>query len=122
LANINWDISSGPVVIAHAGCYGLTEAEMTSAIPILNRLMDKIPNLLADTSALSLSALQLLLAKVDRNRLIFGSDALYFKVWKAWVLFLQALRLVSPNPDEDLIRIASINPAQCLDSSDHSSM
>jgi len=122
LANINWDISSGPVVIAHAGCYGLTEAEMTSAIPILNRLMDKVPLLMADTSALSLSALQLLLAKVDRNRLIFGSDALYFKVWKAWVLFLQALRLVSPNPDEDLIRIASINPAQCLDSSDHSSM
>jgi len=122
LANINWNISSSPVIIAHAGCYGLTEAEMSSAIPILNCLMDKIPHLLADTSALNLPALQLLFDKVDRNRLIFGSDALYFKIWKSWVVFLQALRLVSPYPDDDLIRIASINPAHCLAYSGHSSL
>jgi predicted TIM-barrel fold metal-dependent hydrolase len=114
LANINWNISSCPVIIAHAGCYGLTEGEMTTAITILNKLMEKNPYLLADTSALSLPILQLLLGKVDRNRLIFGSDALYFTVWKAWVRFLQAVRIVSPCPDDDLIRIASLNPAQCL--------
>ncbi len=122
LANINWNITSCPVIIAHAGCYGLTEAEMSSTIPILNGLLDKIPHLFADTSALNLPTLKLLIAKVDRNRLIFGSDALYFTVWKAWVVFLQALRLISPTPDEDLIRIASLNPAQCLVYSGHSSL
>lgn len=120
LANINWNITSCPVIIAHGGCYGLNEADMTSAIPILNGLLDKAPHLLADTSALNLPALQLLLANVDRNRLIFGSDALYFKVWKAWVDFLQALRQVSPCPDDDLIRIASMNPANCLVYAGHS--
>jgi len=122
LAKINWNLSTSPVIIAHAGCYGLTEEEMTSALPIINRLMDKYPHLLADTSALSLPILQLLLAKVNRNRLIFGSDALYFKVWKAWVMFLQALRSVSLYPDDDLIRIASLNPAQCLAYSGYSSL
>ena len=121
LENIDWNISSCPVIIAHAGCYGLTEAEMSSAILILNRLLDKVPNLLADISALNLPTLQWLLTKVDRNRLVFGSDALYYKVWKAWLSFLQALRLVSPKPDDDLIRIASINPTHCLAYSDSSS-
>jgi predicted TIM-barrel fold metal-dependent hydrolase len=71
---------------------------MIPLIPLIEKLFEEHPNLLADTSALDLPALKLLLSKVDSSRLIFGSDALYFPVWKAWVTFLQALRLVSPAP------------------------
>jgi hypothetical protein len=120
LRKIDWNISSAPVIIAHAGCYGLTEEEITSVLPILNRLLDTCPHLMADVSALNLPALQLLMTKIDRNRLIFGSDALYFTIWKSWVRFLHALRLVSTNPDDDLIQIASLNPSRCLSYSGNS--
>lgn len=114
IASLDWSLSSAPVIFAHAGCYGLTEAEMIPLIPILKNLFEKYPNLLADTSALELNPLCLLMTRIDRNRLIFGSDSLYFPVWKAWVTFLQALRLTSMCPDDELIHIASVNPVQCL--------
>lgn len=114
LAEVNWGISSTPIIIAHAGCYGLDEDEIPSALKLLNNLLEKYSNIMVDTSYLELPVLQKVLASVDCNRLIFGSDALYVPVWKAWVRFLKALRLVSSHPDEDLIRIASLNPMSCL--------
>jgi predicted TIM-barrel fold metal-dependent hydrolase len=120
LAKINWDISSCPVVIAHAGCYGLAEEEISSTIRFLNKMMEKSPNLLADTSALDPQALKMLLAKVNRNRLIFGSDALYFSIWKSWVNFLDALQTAAPHADDELIRIAYLNPIQCLNYTENS--
>jgi hypothetical protein len=120
LTNINWNLTSGPVIIAHAGCFGLSESETNSTIPILNGLMDKYPHLLVDTSALNLNALLLVLTKVDLTRMIFGSDALYFKIWRSWVTFLQALHTVSAMPGDDLIRIASHNPTHCLSYSTNS--
>jgi hypothetical protein len=120
LTNIDWNLTSSPVIIAHAGCFGLSESETKSTIPILNGLMDKYPHLLVDTSALNLNALLLVLTKVDLTRMIFGSDALYFKIWRSWVTFLQALHTVSATPDDDLIRIASHNPTHCLSYSTNS--
>ena len=114
LKEINWGLSSAPVIFAHCGCYGLAKAEVDSALPMLNRLFDLYPNLMADTSNLEVPTLQLILAKVDCTRLIFGSDALYVPVWKAWLGFLQALYQVSHQPENDLIRIASINAQYCL--------
>jgi len=120
LTNINWNLTSSPVIIAHAGCFGLSESETNSTIPILNGLMDRNPHLFVDTSALNFNTLQLVLTKVDLTRMIFGSDALYFKIWRSWVTFLQALHTISPSPEDDLIRIASYNPMHCLNYSTNS--
>ena len=114
LAMINWSISNAPVILAHAGCYGLTHTEAIEALIILDNLLEKHSNLMADISNLEPSILRLALEKISSNRLIFGSDALYVPIWKAWVRFLQTLQLVSTHPDDDLIRIASLNPARCL--------
>jgi predicted TIM-barrel fold metal-dependent hydrolase len=114
LAEINWGVSSAPVIIAHAGCYGLEEGAAKAQAPILERLFRRHSNLLADTSALPLQALCHILSMLDRNRLVFGSDALYQPIWKAWLVFLGALRQISSSPDDDLVRIASVNPARCL--------
>lgn len=114
LSQVNWGLSDAPVVIAHAGCYGLPDDELPVALSILNDLLEKFPNVMADVSNLGLVALQTVLRSVDRSRLIFGSDALYVPVWKAWLRFLEALYLVSPNPKKDLVKIASTNPLQCL--------
>jgi hypothetical protein len=114
LERVNWGLSSAPVIFAHAGCYGLADEELPSALKVLDGLLEKYPNIMADTSNLGLSTLQKLLTSVDCSRLVFGSDALYIPVWKAWLRFLQTLQLVSASPDDDLIRIASLNPAGCL--------
>lgn len=114
LATVDWSISTAPVILAHAGCYGLTHSESIVAISILNNLFEKHSNLMADTSNLEPPILQLVLEKITPTRLVFGSDALYVPVWKAWLRFLEALQLVSTHPDDDLICIASINSARCL--------
>lgn len=114
LAMVDWSISKAPVILAHACCYDLTHAESVDAISILNNLLEKHSNLMVDTSNLQPSILQLVLGKVSPARLVFGSDALYVPIWKAWLRFLEALQLISTHPDDDLIRIASFNPARCL--------
>lgn len=114
LKEIDWSISSAPVIIAHAGCYGLTEEEATADISILEKMLCKSSNLFADISNLTFPVLKLVLEEIDHKRLIFGSDALYVPVWKAWIMFLQALREQSPYPEKDLICMASENPSRCV--------
>lgn len=114
LKDIDWGLSSAPVIFAHCGCYGLTESEVVEALPVLNSLFDMYPNLMADTSNLEVPTLRLILERVDRNRLLFGSDALYVPIWKAWLGFLRGLYQVSHQPENDLIRIASLNAQYCL--------
>jgi predicted TIM-barrel fold metal-dependent hydrolase len=80
----------------------------------LDALFEKYPNLMADTSNLRPASLRLVLKKVCRSRLLFGSDALYVPTWEAWLRFLQALQEVSACPEEDLVRVAALNPASCL--------
>lgn len=114
LKEIDWSISSAPVIIAHAGCYGLTEEETASNLATLEKLFCKHSNLFADTSNLLFPILLLVLENVNHARLIFGSDALYVPVWKAWLFFLLALKKTSSDADSDLIKIASRNPEYCL--------
>lgn len=114
LAMLNWSISTAPVILAHAGCYGLTHTEAIEALILLNNLLKKHSNLMVDMSNLEPPILQLVLEKIDPHRIVFGSDALYVPIWKAWIRFLQTLQLISAHPDDDLICIASLNPARCL--------
>ncbi len=114
LASMDWTVSAAPVILAHAGCYGLTLSESEETLPILDELLEKHPNLMADVSNLEPPILRLVLEKISPERLIFGSDALYIPIWKAWLRFLQVLRTVSAHPEEDLVRMAALNPVQCL--------
>jgi hypothetical protein len=122
LEGIDWSISTAPVIFAHAGCYELTEAEANIALCKLNLLFEKYPNLMADTSNLEAFSLRLVLKKISRKRLLFGSDALYIPIWKAWLRLLHALHDISDSADDDLICIASLNPAVCLGLSSMSNM
>jgi len=114
LAKIDWSVSSAPVIIAHAGCYGLEENELESAIFTIESMFGKHSNLMVDTSALATDVLRQLMTRLDRKRFIFGSDALYFSVWSGWLSLLQVLKSISSPPEEELIQIASVNPKNCL--------
>jgi predicted TIM-barrel fold metal-dependent hydrolase len=114
LQEVNWSISSAPVVIAHAGCCALPEEKAIEDLPVLEKMLEKHSNLFVDISNLELSVLRLVMKTIDRKRLMYGSDALYVSVWQAWVSFLQILCEISPDPKSDLVQIASHTPARCL--------
>jgi predicted TIM-barrel fold metal-dependent hydrolase len=114
LNEINWGLSRFPVVIAHCGCYGIPDLDVPKTITILNHLLHKYPNLMADTSNLEPLRLRFILEKVDHERLIFGSDALYVPIWKAWLQFLSVVHRIAERPDDDVIRMASLNAQYCL--------
>jgi predicted TIM-barrel fold metal-dependent hydrolase len=114
LSAVDWSRSSSPVIIAHAGCYGLPEEEIDEAISILEKMLERYPNLLVDTSALDLTVLQKLMTSICRERFVFGSDSLYFSIWSSWITLLRVLNNVSSTPEDDLIQIASLNPQNCL--------
>lgn len=116
LETINWSLSSMPVIIAHAGCFDVTGEDVDASLSRLNRLLESHPNLMADTSSVDSASLRRVLQKVGHDRLVFGSDALYVSMLTAWLGFLRALCEVSPAPDDDLVRIASVNAANCLGS------
>jgi predicted TIM-barrel fold metal-dependent hydrolase len=114
LKEVNWGLSHSPVVIAHCGCYGISDLDMPHTIAILNQLLHKYPNLMADISNLEPPKLCFVLEKVDHQRLIFGSDALYVPIWKAWLQFLQVVHERTGRSDNDVIRMASLNAQYCL--------
>ncbi len=114
LASIDWSLSSAPVIFAHCGLYGCTPEETQQALHAVKTQFDRHPNLMADISNLEPPLLKLVLQNLPLERLIFGSDALYIPIWKAWLRFLQALHAVSLHPEDDLVRLASLNPTRCL--------
>lgn len=113
--DIDWNVSSEPVVIAHAGMYSceLTEAE-NEVLPILARMLEKFDNLFVDISGIDIAALSLVLKRIDNARIVFGSDALYHPQWASMVTLLHVLKNVGTDVDRRLIEIASTNPLRTI--------
>ncbi len=112
LSQIDWGITSTPVVISHAGMMGYSLCEMIDLIPLLKRILSTHNNVMIDISALDLGALCLILEKIDLCRIVFGSDALYFPQWSAVVKLLHALKETISDVEEAFIKIAGENPAK----------
>jgi hypothetical protein len=87
LCQIDWSITSACILSTHS-------------------------NVMVDISALDLGALCLILEKVDRDRIVFGSDAFYFPQWSAVVKLLHALKATVSDTEEAFIKIAGKNPAR----------
>jgi predicted TIM-barrel fold metal-dependent hydrolase len=115
LAAIRWREARVPVSIAHAGCYGhgLDEMERT-VLPKLDAMLSANDNLFVDVSALEHDALALVLRRVPRERLLFGSDALYESPWSAFAKLACALQLVGMDVEASIARIAGRNPSRFL--------
>jgi predicted TIM-barrel fold metal-dependent hydrolase len=112
LRQIDWSITSAPVVISHAGIMGHSLHEISDLMPLLRGILSTHSSVMVDISALDLSALCLVLEKIDRDRIVFGSDAFYFPQWSAVVKLLHALKATVSDTEEAFIKIAGENPAQ----------
>ena len=110
LALVDWSRCSEAVVIAHFGVFGCERDEISGVgIPTLQRMLDRHENLLVDTSAAGFGVLCETLRKLDHERMVFGSDALYFPMWKAVVTLIHALRSSHLPVEESFARIACKN-------------
>ena len=112
LGDIDFNVTRHPVVIAHAGAFGLGWQQVESEVlPGLDRLLGQHEHLYVDISALTAEITGLLVSRIESQRMVFGSDALYELPWKSLVKLFVALEN-APNgqPEERLIRMAATNP------------
>jgi hypothetical protein len=114
LAPLPWRESGTPVVISHAGMFGCSSAQVEALAPVLARLLADNDNVLVDISGLSGPTLCAVLARVERERIVFGSDALYFPQWSAVVKLFHALDQLGLPVEETFAEIAGTNPARHL--------
>ena len=111
LLAVPWRLVGTPIVISHAGMFGYPAREIGSLLPKISRLLDENDNLLVDISGLSLAALSAVLAQIDNERIVFGSDALYFPQWSAVVTVLFALDQLGLPLGETFSKLAGTTPA-----------
>jgi predicted TIM-barrel fold metal-dependent hydrolase len=111
LQHIDWSITPETVVIAHSGCYGHSASEVQeTALPIIDRLLERHPHLVVDTSGIGFEVLCKVLQSIDAQRIVFGSDSLYEAQWASMLRLWCALEQTSIKPEDHLLQIVSINP------------
>ncbi|APG26932.1 hypothetical protein A7E78_03230 [Syntrophotalea acetylenivorans] len=111
LAKLDLAGSCYPIVIAHAGAFGIGAEEFQRRVlPQLHELLSKYDHLLVDTSALSVDVLSVLVGQVEPERILFGSDALYELSWKAAVKLYWVLEQQFSRPEDLFALIAGENP------------
>lgn len=119
LERVDWGASGGCVVLAHCGLFGYHgDADAGPALQSLERILARHDNVVVDTSGLEFALLAEVLRRVDHERILFGSDALYFPMWQAVVRLLRALELGGGPIEEPFARIACVNAAARLGSGD----
>jgi predicted TIM-barrel fold metal-dependent hydrolase len=113
LDTVDFALTPFPVVIAHAGCFGLSLPEVEGEVlPRLRRLLARHDHLMLDLSALAIPVLARILRVIEPERLLFGSDALYDLPWKALIRLSIVLQQISGTcSEEKLMQIAGSNPA-----------
>jgi predicted TIM-barrel fold metal-dependent hydrolase len=115
LRDIRWGAGRAPVVIAHAASYGCSLREIEQEVlPDLARMLSTHDNLLVDVAALEHDALVLVLQRVDRDRVLFGSDALYDPSWSMMAKLVSALRTCGSDVEDAIAAIASDNPSRTV--------
>ncbi|MBE0504806.1 MAG: hypothetical protein IBX46_11825 [Desulfuromonadales bacterium] len=113
---IDFNLTRHPVVIAHAGAFGLDQPQVESTVlPRLKKLLQCYDHLFVDVSALSATVIGLLLSRISFERIVFGSDALYELPCKSLIRLFVALERTSGNRAEELlVRIAATNSDHIL--------
>jgi predicted TIM-barrel fold metal-dependent hydrolase len=115
LQPIDWSLSGNPVVIAHAGLYGCEEEGLRrDALARMTSLLDRHDNVYADISGIDLPLLDKALKAIPTERLVFGSDSLYFTQWQALAGLHHALHRHYADAHERFVTIASANSRKIL--------
>ena len=110
LSNVDWNLTDQTVVIAHAGSFGYSnERVKRGVLPKMELLLSKYNHMVVDTSGISLEIMKSVVSRIDIDRILFGSDALYFPTWVTLVRLMVSLENESSTPDEDFYGVVSVN-------------
>jgi predicted TIM-barrel fold metal-dependent hydrolase len=91
--------------------YGCDVQEIEQEVlPILQKLLSKYANVMIDISGMDFAPLFAALNQIDFERILFGSDALYYKQWAMIVKLAHALKKSKSDLVTALPQIISINP------------
>jgi predicted TIM-barrel fold metal-dependent hydrolase len=102
--------ASIPIVMAHGGAYGIPSSEIREiVIPALTELTETNENLCIDISGLHSGSMRQLLASINIDRILFGSDALYYDPFATEMRLLAALESVHLKMEESYTKIISEN-------------
>jgi predicted TIM-barrel fold metal-dependent hydrolase len=102
--------TSVPIVMAHGGAYGIPPSEIHQiVIPVLRELLETNENLCVDISGLHFGSMCQLLASIEIERILFGSDALYHDPFTTQMRLLAALESTHLNIEECYRKIISKN-------------
>jgi predicted TIM-barrel fold metal-dependent hydrolase len=113
--NINWGLSTEPVIIAHGGLFGCDLQEIEhEALPVLQKLLSKHSNVMIGISGIDFAPLFAILKQIDPSRILFGSDALYYKQWAMILKLTHALKKLKADLITALPQIVSINPSNTI--------
>lgn len=107
--------SPSPVVLAHGGAYGHSFSEIQQkVIPVLKRMLRSYENMFIDVSALDHKTIGLCLTVTGKDRILFGSDALYENQILMLMRLIFALETSKLKFEESLIQILCKNPANVI--------
>jgi len=113
--HIDWAISDSPVVFAHACAYDCLASQVGGEIlPKLNQMIRKFSNILIDISALKGHVIKLVIENIPVEKILFGSDALYYPQWHILLNLLVALEQNTAKFEDPFIEITSTNPAKYI--------
>ena len=108
-------IAKSRVVLAHGGIYGYSLSEIgPEMLNPLNNILNKWPNVLIDISALDWRAIKVLSRSIGADRILFGSDGLYYSQGLMLVNLVRALLDSGSKVEEALVKILSVNAATQL--------
>jgi predicted TIM-barrel fold metal-dependent hydrolase len=110
LRHIDWNMAEGPVIFAHAGAFGYPAAVIRNDIfPILDQMMANCNNIFVDSSGMNFDQLKTIVDKIDAEKIIFGSDSLYFHQWRAVCNLFLAIKYTYTNYLINFVKICSAN-------------
>lgn len=114
LREIDFSLSSEPVILSHAGLHCVPGPQVEEELSILVRMLERHGNLAVDLSGLGLPALRRLMTSVPLERILFGSDALYIPQWQAVAMTVQAIEESGMRIEETFVQLASSNPKRTV--------
>ena len=113
--DINWNLTSAPVILAHGGLYGCDLQEVDKEVlPMAKKFISKYSNVFIDIAGLDFPVLINLIRQIDSSRIVLGSDSLYYDQWTTVVKLIHALKKLHLEVEAELINIMSTNPANIL--------
>jgi hypothetical protein len=113
LQGVEWGVTDQPVVIAHAGFFGCSREEVeNNVLSRITALLDKHRHLLVDTAGLEPWALEVVMGRMDEERILFGSDALYNSTGNMALRSIAAMMRAGRDAVKMFHQIACLNPAR----------